>query len=256
MRPLLRRLWLGVRTALELAVPRPDLDRFLEWAGFFRFKSGFLKARRRLPDGSELVYRLDEERIVREIYDDGAYDQGRIADGDTVVDVGANIGVFTLKAARQTPKGRVVAVEPAPLNLELLRENVARNRLANAVILDCALSDHEGQGQLYSRGDYALYSLHLKADLSTPVRVSTLDKLFQEQGIRACQLLKIDVEGEELAVLRGGAQALRVTQQVITEVTNIEDYPRLCRELLTQAGFSCTVATESPGGLLLIARRP
>jgi FkbM family methyltransferase len=255
VRPLLRRLWLGLRSALELVVPRQGLDRFLEWSGFFRFKSSFLKTQRRLPDGNELVYRLDEEKIIGEIYEQGAYDHGLISDGDIVVDVGANIGVFTVKAARQTPKGRVVAVEPAPLNLELLRENVARNGLANTVILDCALSDHEGEGQLFSRGDYALYSMHIKADLSTSVRITTLDKLFQEQGIRACRLLKIDVEGEEFAVLRGGTQALQVTDQVIMEITKIEDFPHQCQKLLAEAGFSCTVETESPGGLLLLARR-
>lgn len=255
MKPLLRRLWLGARGALELAVPRRVLDPLLERLGFFRFKSSFLKTRRVLPDGSELVYRLDEERIIREVYDEGAYERGLLADGDTVVDVGANIGVFTLKAARRVPMGRVVAVEPAPLNLELLRENVARNRLANTVILDCALSDHEGEGRLFERGDYALYSLHLGSGRATPVRVATLDRVFREQDIRACRLLKIDVEGEELAVLRGAARALQATDQVIVEVTKIEDHPRLCRELLEAAGFSCSSYAESPGGLMLYARR-
>ena len=255
VKPLLRRLWLGVRRILELVVPRGRLDALLEKLGFFRFKSVFLRTRRVLPDGGELVYRLDEEKIVREVYEDGAYDRGEISDGDTVVDVGANIGIFTLKAARRVPRGRVVAVEPAPLNLELLRQNVARNRLANTTILDCALSDREGEGRLFERGDYALYSLHLGSGRSTPVRVSTLDRLFAEQGIRACRLLKIDVEGEELAVLRGAVQALQATGQVIVEVTKIEDHPRLCRELLEAAGFACTVYAESPGGLMLYARR-
>ena len=255
VKPLLRRLWLGVRRILELVVPRGRLDALLEKLGFFRFKSVFLRTRRVLPDGGELVYRLDEEKIVREVYEDDIYDRGELSEGDTVVDVGANIGVFTLKAARQVPRGRVVAVEPAPLNLELLRENVARNRLTNTEILDCAVSDREGEARLFERGDYALYSLHFGSGRSTPVRLATLDGLFQERGIRACRLLKIDVEGEELAVLRGAGRALQATDQVILEVSKVEDYPRRCRELLEAAGFSCTTYAESPGGLMLYARR-
>ena len=244
-----------MRSALEIIVPRRYVDRVLDRLGFFQFKSRFLRTRMRLPDGSEIILRHDEERVIREIYAEGSYDKARISDGDTVVDVGANIGIFSIKAARQTPSGRVVSVEPAPLNLDLLRENVVRNHFDNVTIIEGAVSDHQGEASLFDHGEYGLYSIHQKADRFTPVRLMTLDQIFQREKISLCHVLKIDVEGEEVAVLRGASQALRVTNQVVMEITKINEYPRQCAELLANTGFSCSVEADTPGGILLYAKK-
>lgn len=60
------------------------------------------------------------------------------------LDVGAYVGFYSLLAAHANPAGRVLAFEPLPANLQRLRDNVARNRLANVECIGAAVSDSEG----------------------------------------------------------------------------------------------------------------
>lgn len=125
---------------------------------------------------------------------------------DTFLDVGANVGSYTIIAAGAVGAG-VVAVEPIPSTFEHLKRNVALNGLSGLVSMKClGLSDHSGTLRFTSDLDCVN---HILADgevlPSIEVPVTTLDELV---GDSVPVIIKIDVEGHELSVLRGAEKTL------------------------------------------------
>ena len=130
-----------------------------------------------------------------------------LSPGDVCFDVGANVGFFTLLAARSVgPEGRVVAFEPGPDNLTTLRKNVAQNDASQVMISPCAVSNTDGTDQLllaeYS-GGHSLVTQSIEAAGSMTVNTVTLDTFVRDHHARQPDVVKIDVEGAELAVLEG-----------------------------------------------------
>jgi FkbM family methyltransferase len=125
--------------------------------------------------------------------------------GATVIDVGANIGYNTVHAARLAgPRGRVLAIEPTPDNLAVLRRNVAAAGLTNVQVEPVAAGKAAGERELFVRGDRSAVNsffpascyAHVTSILRVPV--VPLDALAVEASV-----VKIDVEGAELDVLEG-----------------------------------------------------
>lgn len=137
--------------------------------------------------------------------------------GATVLDVGANIGWYTVNcAAAVGPTGRVVAVEPGAANVSLLLRSVSANRFDNVVTLPVALSDRAGiailQREYGSNG--ALFPNDRRGTPSDQlVSVLTLDLL--EGVFDRLDVMKIDVEGIEPLVLRGGESLLSKHRPVV-----------------------------------------
>ena len=142
-----------------------------------------------------------------------------IRPGDCVFDVGANVGQMTLEAAFLTgPTGRVIAVEPSPGNLELLRSHVQANGLQDRVeIVEAACGSEPGTATLHLYGSatdavgsgHNLHGPVCKGDWQQlKVRVCSIDQLCREQ-LLCPSVVKIDVEGAELEVLRGSVETLR-----------------------------------------------
>ncbi|WGD31704.1 FkbM family methyltransferase [Ancylobacter sp. WKF20] len=139
------------------------------------------------------------------------YIQKFVKPGDVFVDVGANIGLFTLKMAPSA--ARIVAVEPGEAAGTQLAANVALNGFANVAIVRKALSDAPGRAALFHNplGDdpqaFSLLSDGSDAG-SESVELTTLDLLVAEQGLPRVDCIKIDVEGAEGQVLAGARQTL------------------------------------------------
>jgi FkbM family methyltransferase len=164
--------------------------------------------------------------------------------GDLVVDVGANFGLWSVLAARRGC--RVVAVEPVPPTRALLARNAARNGLVDQIeIAAVAVSDAPGQLEIavpHGESGQASVSPDPADSLERhAVEATTLDALLGERAVR---FLKIDVEGHELAVLRGAERLLRGGQveYVLLELSSavLERGGRSSGELidlLTGAGF-------------------
>lgn len=130
-----------------------------------------------------------------------------------VVDVGANIGFFTIGLGR-VEGARVYAVEPMPENVRRLRENVDANDLFDVVtVVPLALGDADGELWLAPESTESATGNAAPADPGAPgasrVDVRRLDDVAVEWDLDRCDLLKIDVEGGELAVLRGAAAFVR-----------------------------------------------
>ncbi len=141
---------------------------------------------------------------------------GRLLKRDSVfVDIGANHGEFTLYAAKRVPAGRVVAFEPVPGTFKHLQENVALNGFTNVTLCQAALGDHQGEVSIFAPLDPGFdcnSSLFLPADRpaqATTVPLDTLDAAVRRLGIGKVDVMKIDVEGAEVTMLRGARETLR-----------------------------------------------
>jgi len=142
--------------------------------------------------------------------------------GHIALDIGANIGLYTTLLARAvSPSGRVVAFEPEPENFALLRRNVERNRLDNVVLAPVAAAAANTTLRLYrnpsNAGDHRVYDADGSRE-SVEVAARRLDDFLDPKmlaGRRDVDLVKMDIQGAELAALSGMAGLLRRSGRVI-----------------------------------------
>jgi len=132
----------------------------------------------------------------------------RFAPGDIVVDVGANVGMVSIYVAKRFPSVRVLAFEPIPDNYAHLVANIANNGVTNVVPHPLAItSDGRAFRMIVNFGNNSgggtgnLRDMHLRDHDYFTVRSTTLDRVFETNGITACRLLKIDCEGAEHEIL-------------------------------------------------------
>jgi FkbM family methyltransferase len=153
--------------------------------------------------------------------------------GATVVDVGANIGYNTVHAARLVgPRGRVIALEPTPDNLDVLRRNVQSAALANVVIEPVAAGRVGGSRDFFVRGARSavnsLFAESCYASVTDVLQVAVLPLDDLVEG--PIDVVKIDVEGAEIDVLEGMARLLRAPPKALI----VEWHPLL----QTMAGYA------------------
>ena len=148
----------------------------------------------------------------------GAYERketvllfGYLRPGMVVIDVGANVGYYTLAAASRVGKGGIIfSVEPSPYAAERLERTVRENHLDQVRVVRAALGDHAGQHVLFTPlpGNHTPTMLGEPGAEGIPVPVRTLDECVETWQVSVIDLLKIDVEGYEPSVLRGAASLL------------------------------------------------
>jgi FkbM family methyltransferase len=138
--------------------------------------------------------------------------------GDAFIDVGAHIGWFTTIASRRVgASGTVIACEPYPPTAAALRENLALNGARNVRLVEMALGSIPGELSLAASADSgSVTALKWAPGPRTTIPMTTLDEV--AAGIPVITLLKMDVEGWEPHVLRGGRETLRRTARVLFEV--------------------------------------
>lgn len=136
--------------------------------------------------------------------------------GDVAVDIGANLGYFTLLFSSLVgPEGRVHAFEPEPGNFALLKRNVEANRRENVALVNKAVSDKTGKERLYiseeNPGGHTIYSAGSRE--SVAVDAVRLDEYFASASPRV-DFVKMDIQGAEGGALEGMAPLLRRNERV------------------------------------------
>ncbi|MDH3733902.1 MAG: FkbM family methyltransferase [Gemmatimonadota bacterium] len=171
-----------------------------------------------------------------------------ISEGDTVLDVGAHTGFFTLLAAGEVgPRGRVIAFEPFPRNVDYLRRHVDLNRFENVDVVHAAVGEASGEVG-FSSGPNS-YTGRVTGEGELTVRATTLDEHLRIVGSSGVGVLKIDVEGAEVAVLRGAESLLRQSRPIVFVAAHSPDLRQACRELLESADY-VVESLERPNELM------
>ena len=171
----------------------------------------------RLPGGDVIHLRAafdwDASTLEEVFYKDIYEKEYKIKPGDVVIDVGAHIGCFTLKAAKEvSPEGEVVSFEPSSENFKYLTLNVGSNNYENVELLNVAAGSEPGMAKLHlgiRRGTNSFFSDGTVERVGIEeVCIRTLDSVADELKLRKISFLKIDVEGFELEVLKGAQNIL------------------------------------------------
>jgi len=137
---------------------------------------------------------------------------GLVRNGTTVIDVGTNIGETLLNFAKINRDGRNIGFEPVPFLYEKAKTNIALNDFANIELINTGLGSSNETLSFREAGDNNSGGTFLTRENGTErdrlVHVLTLDEFVSENNIEKISLIKIDVEGFEMEVLKGASQVV------------------------------------------------
>lgn len=174
--------------------------------------------------------------------------------GYNVIDVGTNIGWTLLNFGKLVAPGKVIGFEPDPLNYENCRNNLMLNQLPNVKVLAVGLGDKESEVQLEVRtpgnrgGNRVSATAHENA---VPVMIKRLDSVSEVTSLDTVHLIKLDVEGYELHVLRGAIELLQKHKPILfieVDDHNLRDQGNSALALiifLEELGYSSVMHAET-----------
>ena len=244
------------------------------------------RARRVLPNGLEIVHLnpYETDYLYQEIFEEQCYLKHgvRLEDGATVLDIGANIGMFSLYVMSRSAGAKIYAFEPAPAVYELLRANCEAYGGANARAINAGVGERPGTASFtfYEKSsvfsgfhsdeaddrraieavvrsvladhspvetDIAALTADRLRSSSHECRITTVSDLIREHGIERIDLLKIDAEKSELGIVQGIAEAdwPKIAQLVIEIHDPSGESVRRMEQLLAARGFQCAVEQQA-----------
>lgn len=243
------------------------LNRFYIVRKTLNFALSNLKPKSVVVDGNQML--LDKDDSMRlsilGIYEPLAvkHFQNSIKPGDTVLDIGAHIGYYTLMAAKRVgKKGKVYAFEPNKDNCALLTQNVKLNGFKNVVLVNKAVSKTSGRVKFFlsrvSTGMHSLVDIDNDSDNNIEVEAVSLNDFFGKK-IPNVSTIKMDIEGGEYTALEGMDRLLKKNKHmtILTEfspysIIKAEKSPRGFLNLLMSYGFKLYSIEESSKKLVLI----
>lgn len=165
--------------------------------------------------GASLLTNIHDNGIGTALFLKGKYAEGRVTEikcavkeGDTVIDIGANIGYFTVLLANLVgTKGKVYAFEPDPRNFELLQCTIKRNNFTQVIAEQKAVSCDSGIAKFFQAESWAANTLTPTSGLSSvKVKVVALDDYFAESNV---SFIKMDMDGSEPLAIWGMKQLIQ-----------------------------------------------
>ena len=167
----------------------------------------------------------------------GEYDSRQIQqvieflpDGAIALDVGANIGFWSISLGRalKEKKGRLYSFEPMPANFKRLVENIQLNALEDVITpvksalgdRECTVGMNRGEGVKNSSGNADVQRADITTVPEETVAMTRLDSFFPVNSLSRCEFIKVDIEGSEFSFLKGALNFLRTHQPVILTELN------------------------------------
>ncbi len=159
--------------------------------------------------GFEIAYRKDtaDEAVIGCSFDNDIFFSGvpeyRPDEGHVIIDIGADIGTFSLLSSSKVGRGRVHAIEASEDSFNLLRINVALNQCANITVHHLAIADKEGTCTLYhsDTGNWGHSTVRIRSRSSETVKSCTLSAFLERNQINECHFMKLNCEGAEFPIL-------------------------------------------------------
>ena len=178
-------------------------------------------------DPYQVSYQNREEflELKREIFTHHCYYFECESPAPIIIDAGAHVGMATLYFKKLYPAAKIWAVEPHPLNLELLQKNISDNHLTDVTVIGSALTDHQGTVAFHADTEFEWFSsasVHahawngLQKTEEFRVPATTLSDVIEAIN-EPIDLLKLDIEGSEFAALRGAKRLLSQIKLLICE---------------------------------------
>jgi FkbM family methyltransferase len=172
-----------------------------------------------------------------------------IKKNDTILDIGANIGWYSLKIAKNINSVRILSFEPIPKTFKYLKENIYLNQISGIKTLNYGFSDEEKYITFYYYPEGSCNASTVNLSGRTDVdkitcRLITLDKFTKNEDI-AVDFIKCDVEGSELFVFKGGIETIKRDKPIIfTELlrkwaAKFNYHPNDVLSLLKEKGYRC-----------------
>jgi FkbM family methyltransferase len=164
-------------------------------------------------------------------------------------DIGANVGFYSLLAARLVTSGKTYAFEPLPSNVRYLRRHLKLNVVQDVEVLELAISDQVGTAFFEEAPCRLMGRLAQQGTLG--VRTATLDSLVLQGKIAPPSVVKMDIEGAELPALHGASECIQQYRPVIFLATHGREVHQACCALLKSWGYGCqlidSLTTEDRG---------
>ena len=185
--------------------------------------------------------------IFLEIFVFGYYQRVKadIRRSKVIVDIGANVGFFAVYAAAIKPEVEIHAFEPFPKNVDQLKKNLLLNSSRRIHVHSEAVAGKTGAATLYfTPGDDSGCSLNEAGGQSCSVNVIGVNDLFQSCGIEKCDLLKMDCEGSELAILTAMSPGLLANIGAVILEYHVPGELEALTGILSRAGFQCEVLEQ------------
>jgi FkbM family methyltransferase len=178
--------------------------------------------------------------------------------GATVIDIGANIGVFAVYAAVESGAARVLSYEPFPDSFALLKRNAEQNHLSAIEPRPLGVAGRRGTRRLYVGACHGWNKLYSQEDLpAVEIQCVTLADVFEQERVTRCHFLKVDCEGAEYEILlEAPPELLRRVDRAVVEYHNhlTEHSHTELEEVLRRAGLQVR-AEGGPVTGYIVARR-
>ena len=183
----------------------------------------------------------------------------KINKNDIIIDVGAHIGLFSLLASKSCFAGKIFSYEPINENFEMLMQNIKSNKLKNIVPFNLAVSKNTSNVKLFLDKDESAHSIFQKNTSYVTVESISLQKIFDDNDINFCKILKLDCEGAEYEIIDSlPDKYFEKIQNMIIEYHLADSKPELGKDLISKiknAGFQITIRPHHNDMGLLIATK-
>ena len=168
-----------------------------------------------------------------------------IREGDVIYDVGAHVGYYSAIASLLVgQKGSVIAFEPRPINIAFFKKHMRINDLGNVELVEAGVSDKTGEGSF--QANTGTGTGHLSENGNITVKVVTLDGLYRTGKCPKPDLIKIDVEGGEMAVLEGAREMIEESKPTLLVATHGDTEYEFVVRFLEETGYEYDMLNERP----------
>ena len=165
----------------------------------------------------------------------------QIAENDTIIDIGAHIGLFSLLVSQFCKTGKIFSFEPINDNFNLLVSNLKLNQTENIHPFNLAVSKNTSSVNLFLNSDQSAHSIFSSDSESVTIQSISLQRILDENKISSCKLLKLDCEGAEYEIIDSlPIEYFNKIENIVIEYHLADSKPELGKNLITKiqdAGF-------------------